>query len=73
MFVLACPVIGSNVLRWPGDVVSIDHPRPGEIEVLLECACGAHALLRTGSARGGRDEGHHGVAVDAPSPRVATT
>jgi hypothetical protein len=69
MFTLVCPVDGCTVLRWPGDVISIDHPCAGEIDVLLRCSCSALALLRTGSARGGRDEVVHGAPMaTAPTP-----
>jgi hypothetical protein len=74
MFALTCPVAGCSVLRWPSDVVAIDHPRPGAIDVLVRCECGALVLLRTGSGRGGRDEVVHGAATDtAPVPSAATS
>ena len=46
MFDLWCPIIGSAVLRWSSDVVSVANPRRGEIDVLIRCACDDLVLLR---------------------------
>ncbi|HEX6256358.1 MAG TPA: hypothetical protein VFZ70_11180 [Euzebyales bacterium] len=65
MFDLWCPVIGSAVLRWSSDVVSVANPRRGEIDVLIRCACDDLVLLRTGRRRAGMEETVHGVDADA--------
>lgn len=67
MFDLWCPVAGCTVLRWTGDIVSIDAPHPGAVDVLIRCDCGQLALVRTGSARHGADEVVHGVGDSAPA------
>ena len=65
MFAVWCPIARSNVLRWSSDLVSIAHPEPGAIDVLIRCECGQLVLLRTGRARGGAEETVHGVASNA--------
>jgi hypothetical protein len=66
MFDLWCPVAGCAVLRWPSDVVTVTHPGPGEIDVLLRCDCGQLAMLRTGRGRQGREQVVHGVRTVTP-------
>lgn len=68
MFDLWCPVEGAHVLRWSSHIVTMDHSEPGAIDVLVRCACGQLALLRTGRARDGAGEVRHGLSEEALVP-----
>lgn len=74
MFDVYCPTVGSHVLRWPSDVVSIANRERGEVDVLIRCDCDELVLVRTGRARIGAEQTIHGVMPDihaAPDLRVA--
>lgn len=65
MFDLWCPVAGCTVLRWTGDIVSIDTVQRGAIDMLVRCDCDQLVLVRTGHARRGAEDVVHGVDPDA--------
>lgn len=65
MFELYCSVKGVRVLRWSSHVLHVAHPSPGVIDMVVRCACGELALLRTGKARHGRDRVVHGIGERA--------